>query len=765
VGDFGWLEGKLTPHAEQVLATAARESERRGQFFLGVEHLFWGLIQADRDRFRELIEEFGVSLNRIRSALERELNARYRHGWEGIRVTPRAERILRMALEQARGDGREQLESRDLLVAIIQEGRSIPVRILQENGISREDLLSRIRGDGWAAEEALPLPPWLRECCYDLTSLAEAGKLPTVVGREEEIKQLVEVLLIPEGPANPLLVGEAGVGKTAIVEGLAQRLVSKDGAVPERLRRCRIIGLEMNSVVAGTMLRGSFELKMQKIISFFRQHKDKAILFIDELHTIVGAGSAMGVPTDAAEILLSALGRGEIRLIGTTTPGRYKELIRDNEALNRRFNRIKVHEPPLEAVSTILQSVKQRLEERYSVRIDEEAIAKIVELSPRYMRSLKLPHKAKDWLVKAEAKAEVDEERKEVTAHDVIAVVSQQAEIPTDVISRDLRGRLERMEEVLKQRVIGQDEALRALARRVRTKLSPLKENPTAPNGVFLFLGPTGVGKTETAKALTEFLFADETKMVRLDMSEYQGPDAVSRLIGRGRGIIGAKLGGILTERIKEKPYTVLLLDEIEKAHPNVLNLFLQAFDEGWITDGLGNPVYFSDAIIIMTSNIGSHLFRRLLNPIGFLPECEELNQEELGRVHRELIAAIKRENWMSPEFLNRIDGILVFNPLSRETVKKIAYLLIDQLNERIAPYGKRVVADELAVELIVERGYSPEFGARELKRALAELVEDELTVRWEEASQFEVRVVDGKLAVVPLIGAIEGEEEGMAHA
>ncbi|HIC95901.1 TPA: ATP-dependent Clp protease ATP-binding subunit, partial [Candidatus Bipolaricaulota bacterium] len=255
------------------------------------------------------------------------------------------------------------------------------------------------------------------------------------------------------------------------------------------------------------------------------------------------------------------------------------------------------------------------------------------------------------------------------------------------------------------------------------------------------------------------FLFADESRMVRFDMSEYQDPDAMSRLIGRGRGIVGAERGGLLTERIKENPYTILLLDEIEKAHPQVLNLFLQAFDEGWITDGLGNMVYFSDATIIMTSNLGSHLFRKLLNPIGFLPEREELSEEQLERVHQQLIDTVRREGWMSPEFLNRIDAILVFDPLSKETVKKITYLLIDQLNERIAPYGKRLIVDDAAVELIVERGYSPEFGARELKRALADLVEDELAVRWEEASQFEVRVIDGNLVVVPLMEAIEGEE------
>jgi ATP-dependent Clp protease ATP-binding subunit ClpA len=340
----------------------------------------------------------------------------------------------------------------------------------------------------------------------------------------------------------------------------------------------------------------------------------------------VGAGRAIGAPTDAGEILLSALGRGEIRLIGTTTPGRYKELIRENEALKRRFTRIKVDEPPLEAVEEILRSLKGRLEKQHGIRISEEAIVRAMELAPRYMRSHRLPDKAKQWLVRAVAKAEV-EERKEVTDRDVVAVVSEQTGIPEDVILRDLLGRLERMEEVLQQRVVGQDDAIRALARRLRTKLSPLKENPSAPNGVFLFLGPTGVGKTETAKALAEFLLTDESRMVRFDMSEHQDPDAMSRLIGRGRGIVGAERGGLLTERIRENPYTVLLLDEIEKAHPQVLNLFLQAFDEGWITDGLGNTVYFSDATVIMTSNLGSHFFRRLLNPMGFLPEREELDK------------------------------------------------------------------------------------------------------------------------------------------
>ena len=758
MADFDWLEGRLAPGVEQVLQMAVQESQRRGQFFLGVEHLFWGILQIERDDLRQLLRESGASLNRLRSSLEKALSAHYRRDWEGIRVTPRAEKVLKIALEQAEADGREQLEPKDLLVATLLEGQSIPVRSLRESGLSVETLLSRIRGDGWAAEDVLTLPPPLRECCYDLTSLAEAGKLHSIVGRGKEIKQVIEILLVPEGPANPLLIGEAGVGKTAIVEGLAQKLVSEDGGVPEKLRRCRIICLQMNSVVAGTIYRGSFEWKMKGIIDFFSQHRERAILFIDELHTIVGAGRAIGAPSDAGEILLSALGRGEIRLIGTTTPGRYKELIRDNEALKRRFALIKVVEPPLEAVEEILRSLKSRLEEQHGIQIGEEAIARAMELAPRYVRSRRLPDKAKHWLVRAVAKAVV-EERKEVTDRDVVAVISEQTGIPEDVIIRDLLGRLERMEEVLQRRVIGQDRAIEALTRRVRTKLSPLKEDPAAPNGVFLFLGPTGVGKTETARALAEFLFADESRMVRFDMSEYQDPDAMSRLIGRGRGIVGAERGGLLTERIKENPYTILLLDEIEKAHPQVLNLFLQAFDEGWITDGLGNMVYFSDATIIMTSNLGSHLFRKLLNPIGFLPEREELSEEQLERVHQQLIDTVRREGWMSPEFLNRIDAILVFDPLSKETVKKITYLLIDQLNERIAPYGKRLIVDDAAVELIVERGYSPEFGARELKRALADLVEDELAVRWEEASQFEVRVIDGNLVVVPLMEAIEGEE------
>lgn len=759
--DFDWLEGKFTPGAERVLQMAIQESQQRGQFFLGVEHLFWGILQAEGATLGQLLREFGVSLNRLRASLEPALNIRYHRDWgEAIRVTPRAERVFRIALEQARRDGREQLELKDLLVATLLEGQSIPVRILKESGVSTETLLSRIRGNGWAAEEILTLPPPLQEYCYDLTSLAAAGKLPPIVGREGEIKQVIEVLLIPEGPANPLLIGEAGVGKTAVVEGLAQKLISADKGIPEKLRRCRIICLQMNSVVAGTMWRGAFEGKMKQIIDFFSKNRDRAILFIDELHTIVGAGRAIGAPSDAGEILLSALGRGDLRLIGTTTLGRYKEFIRENKALNRRFAPIKVGEPPLEAVEAILRSLKKLQEEQYGIQISEKAIARTLELTPRYMRSHRLPDKAKQWLVRAVAKAEV-EERNEVTERDVITVVSEQTGIPEDVILRDLVGRMERMEKVLQQRVIGQDGAIRTLARRLRTKLSPLKENPVAPNGVFLFLGPTGVGKTETAKALAEFLFADESRMVRFDMSEYQDPDAVSRLIGRGRGVVGAERGGLLTEKIRENPYTIVLLDEIEKAHPKVLNLFLQAFDEGWITDGLGDMVYFSDATIIMTSNLGSHLFRKLLNPMGFLPEREELDEEQMERVHQELIDTIKRESWMSPEFLNRIDAILVFDPLSKETVKQIAYLLIDQLNERIAPYGKKLAVDNAAVKLIVEQGYSTEFGARELKRALAGLVEDELVACWNEASQFEASAIDGKLVVAPLAAAVEGEEEG----
>ena len=734
-----------------MLQVATENSEQRQQFFLGVEHIFWGLLQVAPDVLKRLLAGSDFSLAELRSSLNQEMNSHYRHDWEeGVKVTPRASRILKMALDSAKREGKEQLDPRHLLGAVLQEGRSIPVRILQGRGLSTETLLLNLRGAEQAEADILMLPSALRNWCYDLTTLAEDGKLPPVVGRESEIKRLVEILLVPEGPSNPLLTGFAGVGKTAIVEGLAQKLALNSEDVPERLRQCRIISLSMNSLTSGTMLRGSLEERIRKVVDFFTQHRDRAILFIDEIHTVVRAG--------VVDALLAPLARGEIRLIGATTTPLYNRFIRDDDALNRRFTQVDVEELPIEIVEKILYSIKERYVEQCGIRISDEAIAKVIELSPRYVMSQRLPHKAKHWLTLAVPKAELGA-RGEVNAEDVVQVVSEQTRIPMDIIQRTPK-RINRMAEVLKRRVIGQDRVLASLYETVTGKLGPVPQrNPTAPNGVFLFLGPTGVGKTETAKALAEFLFGRESQMIRFDMSEYQDNLAYIRLIGHGRGIVGSEQGGLLTEKIKKTPYTVLLLDEIEKAHPNVLQLFLQAFDEGWMTDGLGNTVYFSDATIIMTSNLGSQLFKPETT-IGFTGEEAERNIE---RRHAKVIEYAKTR--IAPELFNRIDDVLVFDPLSPESIREIARLLLDKLKERIARDGKKITLDRAVIELVAKKGYDPLYGARELERAFRRLVEYRLNSCYLEASEFAVKADAEDVVVEPVKAVVEKRDaDGRIH-
>ena len=740
-------QSRLAESAERVVDRALEDARRREHAFLTNEHVCLAFAQVEWDMFGQLMLDVQLNPHEILHALEDHMHALPTADGRDLRVAQSTKLLFKLAMVHSSRSGRHAVEAADLFSAIFEETQGIPVSIIRKHGIEPATLVSRLATrmrDNEMREERLKrrfeLPPFLKHFATNLNQLARQDKIPPLFGRDPEMQQVLEILCHRERANSVLLLGEPGVGKTAIAEGLARRIEFEPDKVPVRLRDCQIVNLQMNTMVAGTMLRGMFEDRIQNVIREIKE-RPNLILFIDEVHTMIGAGSALGAPSDAANVFKSVLARGEVRIIGATTLSEYKEFIQEDEALARRFRSVQVDEPSIEETRRILYSLRSRLERNYSVRISDDAIETALEMAPRYMRHLQLPDKVIGWLDTASVKAEISRQW-DVTGQDVVGVISKISRIPEDMVFRDVTERFLDVEDRLGARVVGQTAAIGAVARRLVLNKGPLKDGFDRPDGVLLFLGPTGVGKTELAKSVAEFLFGDEKKMIRVDMSEYQdGTVAVDKLIGMPRGIVGSERGGVLTNQLRDNPYSVVLLDEVEKASPQMLNLFLQAFDEGWITDGRGKRVYLSDAIVIMTSNIGSECFRRLTNPLGFLSQ-----QVGMDQIRAEVFREVERR--FTPEFRNRIDEIVIFQPLSKDDVRAIALQQIDRIQRSLARSRRTLSVTPDALDRLVEVGYSLPYGARFLKRTIDSRIKLPISQRWNEGAHFLATVVGGDIQI-----------------
>ncbi|MBC7318264.1 ATP-dependent Clp protease ATP-binding subunit [Candidatus Bipolaricaulota bacterium] len=770
----------LSAHAKELLQKAARIAVDYGKKEMDTEHVLYALTESEV--VREILREFKLSPEDIRGYIEHNAPRGPFKAEKGetvkVGMSPRVKAVLEGAFHAARDLGHSYVGPEHILIGLIEEPDGLAGDVLRKYGLTPEAVRQKVvkvvgRGAEEGRVERRSSTPTLDKFSRDLTELARQGKLDPVIGRAKEIETVIEILSRRK-KNNPVLIGEPGVGKTAIVEGLAQRIVR--GEVPEVLRNKRLVELNVNSLVAGTKYRGEFEERVKAILDEILAHQDELILFIDEIHTIVGAGQAEG-GMDLANAFKPALARGELHLIGATTLNEYQKYIEKDAALERRFQPVFIAEPTVEQTIQILKGLRDRFEAHHKVRITDEAIIAAAELSDRYITGRYLPDKAIDLIDQAAARvriqatsrpAEVQEleaqlqelkreldyatsrkqfdrakelearlketekalqeatekwkksvasEVPEVRAEHVAEIVSRLTGIPVSELTQEERERLLKLEEKLHERIVGQDEAVRAVAAAVRRSRAGLKEKHR-PIATFLFLGPTGVGKTELAKALAWAVFGDEDALIRIDMSEYMERHTVSRLIGAPPGYVGYEEGGQLTERVRRRPYSVILLDEIEKAHPEVHNILLQVFDDGRLTDGKGRTVDFSNTIIIATSNLGSEIIQRNLTA----PPGQKLSYEEL----KEKLMEVLRRHFR-PEFLNRIDEIIVFHALTKEQIKEIVRLQLERVKRMAKGQGIDLEFDESLIEHLAEVGYRPEFGARELRRKIQTEVENEL--------------------------------------
>ncbi|MEV2422828.1 ATP-dependent protease ATP-binding subunit ClpC [Paenibacillus larvae] len=776
--------GRFTERAQKVLSLSQEEALRLGHNNIGTEHILLGLIREGEGIAAKALVALGLSLEKIQDEVE-SLIGRGQEQPTNPAYTPRAKKVIELSMDEARKLGHTYVGTEHILLGLIREGEGVAARVLNNLGISlnkaRQQVLqllgsSEVTSSSSGAGNHANTPT-LDSLARDLTAIAREGNLDPVIGRSKEIERVIQVLS-RRTKNNPVLIGEPGVGKTAITEGLAQRIINNE--IPETLKNKRVMTLDMGSVVAGTKYRGEFEDRLKKIMDEIRQ-AGNIVLFIDELHTLIGAGGAEGA-IDASNILKPALARGELQCIGATTLDEYRKYIEKDAALERRFQPITVDQPSVEDAIQILHGLRDRYEAHHRVKITDESIEEAVKLSDRYITDRFLPDKAIDLIDEASSKVRLrsytvppslkelehkleeirrekdsavqsqefekaaslrDTEQKlreelestknewkqkqgsmdtEVTAEDIAEVVASWTGIPVRKLAEEETERLLKMESILHSRVIGQEEAVKAVSRAIRRARAGLKD-PKRPMGSFIFLGPTGVGKTELARALAESLFGDENAVIRIDMSEYMEKHSTSRLVGAPPGYVGYEEGGQLTEKVRRKPYSVVLLDEIEKAHPEVFNILLQVLEDGRLTDSKGRTVDFRNTLIIMTSNVGAETIKKS-STLGFTVVADA--EKDYNYMKDKVMDELKKS--FRPEFLNRIDEIIVFHSLDEKHIAQIVTLMAEDLRKRLKEQDVDFGLTDRAVKFLAKEGFDPTYGARPLRRAIQKHIEDRLS-------------------------------------
>jgi ATP-dependent Clp protease ATP-binding subunit ClpC len=780
----------FTERARKSIVLAQEEAQRLGNNYIGTEHLLLGIISEGESVAAKVLENLGIGLQKVRSEVEAIVGKGGKPTNQEMVFTPRAKRVIELAFEEARNLGHNYIGTEHLLLGLVKEGEGVAARVLSNLGVDPTKIRAEITK--LLGVETTPAPPkertrtpTLDQFGRDLTKMARENKLDPVIGRHSEIERVIQILS-RRTKNNPALLGEPGVGKTAIVEGLAQRISRND--IPDLLKDKRVISLDLAGLVAGTKYRGEFEERLKKVMEEIRQAAGEVILFVDELHTIVGAGAAEGA-IDASNILKPSLARGELQCIGATTLDEFRKYIEKDAALERRFQPVSVEEPTVEQAIEILKGLRDRYEAHHKVRITDEAIVMSVKLADRYITDRFLPDKAIDVMDEAASRVRLQatmpppelrevesklrqirqekdaviaaqeyeravqlrekeenlrrskekqerewEEKKTnrgtalntVTEDDIAHIVATWTKIPVKKLAEGESEKLLKMEEKLHERIIGQDEAIKAVTRAIRRARAGLKD-PKRPTGSFVFLGPTGVGKTELARALAEFLFDDEDALVRIDMSEYMEKFAISRLMGAPPGYVGFEEGGQLTEVVRRKPYSVVLLDEIEKAHPDVFNILLQVLEDGRITDSQGRVIDFKNTIIIMTSNIGVRDIGPVTD-IGFRAASskdEGTDEVKYERMKKKILEETKK--MFKPEFLNRIDELIVFTKLSKKEIRDIVDLMMKRVRDEVEAQSRHIEYSEDAKEVLAKDGFDPTYGARPLRRAIQRMVEDPL--------------------------------------